>query len=96
MIASGFSPRAPNQAERATATKPAVLTRLSDNGHCGMGERVACAIVWRMVLPELTQVEAGGLQSLYNQQYIGSYGFRVRRYHHPARCSVYLKSSQPS
>jgi hypothetical protein len=84
MLAEGFSLASgyPNQAARTTASKPAVLTRVSDNGHCGTGESVACVIVWRMVLPELTQLEAGNTQALYNQQYIGSYAFRVRRSHH--------------
>jgi hypothetical protein len=85
-LATGY----PNEAERGTATKPPVLTRESDNGHCGTGETVACVIVWKMVLPELTQVEAGGTQSLYNQQYIGSYGFRVRSSHYPRSIFVLL------
>jgi hypothetical protein len=83
MLAEGFSLASgyPNQAARSTNLP--VLTRVSDNGHCGTGESVACVIVRRMVLPELTQLEAGGTPALYNQQYIGHYGFRVRRSHPP-------------
>jgi hypothetical protein len=48
-----------------------------------------------MVLPELTQLEAGGSQALYNQQYIGSYAFRVRPYHHPSQPTTTNHHSVP-
>ncbi len=73
-MATGY----PYQAARTTAGKSPVLTRVSDNSHCGTSETVACVIVWQMVLPELTQVEAGGSMAQYNQQYIGAYSFLVR------------------
>ncbi len=73
-IATGY----PYETERTTASKTPVLTRVSDNSHCGTSETVACVIVWQMVLPELTQAEAGGSMAEYNQQYIGEYSFTVR------------------
>jgi hypothetical protein len=65
----------PNQAAHTTASKLPAITRLSDNGHCGASSPLPCAISWSIVLPELSQAEAGGSMSAYNQQYIGSYSF---------------------
>ena len=78
----------PNQAAHTTAGKIPALTRLTDNGHCSGTSTLPCAISWSIVLPELTETEAGGTVSAYNQQYIGSYNFAVRTHPPPLITSV--------
>lgn len=75
LLEAGFAlPGYPNKLTHESASKLPVLTRGEDNGHCGTGSTLPCAISWSVTINELSLAEAGSMAA-YNQQYIGEYSF---------------------